>query len=131
MDVKSWFRKLALPVLSCAALSGAVVPSPAYAGGNGGFFIGIAPPPVYFGPPIYARPPVYYPPPPVYYAPPPVYYAPPPVIYAPPPFYVAPPPRYGQTCYAGPYTCPLLPPGPAGGTCSCPANQGRAYGRAG
>jgi len=45
---------------------------------RGGFFLGIALPPLFIGPPAYYYPP---PPPPVYY-PPPGYYAPPP---APPP----------------------------------------------
>lgn len=110
-------RGPALAALAFLALTGTVAPTPAHAWWRGGVVVGIAPPPLYFGPPVYA--------------PPPVYYAPPPVVYAPPPFYVAPPSRYSQTCYAGPYTCPLQPPGPAGSPCSCPANQGRAYGRAG
>ncbi len=116
MKIASLFRRLAVVALAFAALSGVVSPSPAQAWWRGGVWVGVAPP-LYFGPPIYA--------------PPPVYYAPPPVVYAPQPFYVAPPPRYAATCYAGPYSCPLQPPGPSGSACSCPANQGRAYGRAG
>jgi hypothetical protein len=95
-----------------ATLCGAVMaPGAAYAWGHrgwgwgGGVFFGFAPP-VYIGPPvIYAGPPVYYPPPPVY----------------------APAPA-GQTCYAGPYVCPLDYPGPAGAPCTCPANNGRVGG---
>ena len=119
------FRRPALAALAFAAVSGSVAPPPAQAWWRHGVWVGFGfAPPLYFAPPVYA-------PPPIYYAPPPVYYAPPPVVYAPPPFYVAPPPRHSQSCYAGPYTCPLQPPGPAGSACSCPANQGRAYGRAG
>ncbi len=109
-----------LAALAFTALSAAVAPSPAHAWWRGGVAIGIAPPPLYFGPPVYA-PPLYAPP---------VYY-PPPVYYAPPPFYVAPPRRLAQSCYAGAYVCPLPQPGPVGGACSCPAFHGRVYGRAG
>ena len=50
----------------------------------------------------------------------------PPLFYA-PPVYAAPPLAYysrpaGQACYAGPYVCPLDPPGPQGARCSCPTN---------
>ena len=82
------------------------IPNPAQAwwnrgwGWHGGVVFGVVPPPIYLGPPIY-------------YAPPPVYYAPRPAA---------------QTCYAGPYICPLNAPGPYGGNCSCPTNNGRAYG---
>jgi hypothetical protein len=115
-----------LPQLLCvsfvAALMvsalGAAAPAQARWYGGWGIGIGIMPPPVYIGPP------------PAYYAPPPAYYGPPPAYYAPPPVYYAPPPA-GQACYAGPYVCPLDHPVPAGGPCSCPANQGRAWGRAG
>jgi hypothetical protein len=74
--------------------------------GGGGFML--------FGPPIVVGPPVYYAPPPVYYSQEPAY----------------PPPPPGQTCYAGPYICPLDRPTPAGADCYCPTNDGRAYGRA-
>jgi hypothetical protein len=59
-------------------------------------------------------------PPPVYYGPPSGYY-----YYAPRP---APP---GEACYAGAYVCPLDQPGPRGEPCSCPTNNGRAWGRIG
>jgi hypothetical protein len=68
-------------------------------------------PRVYFGPPLYVPPPVYLGPPPIYYAPRPY-------------------PPAAQTCYAGAYICPLDQPAYAGGTCSCPATNGRAYGSA-
>lgn len=86
----------------------ALVPGTANAWWHGGFY---GPRVVFFGPPV------------IYGPPPPVYYAPPPVVYAP-----APP--AGQTCYAGAYVCPLDQPTPVNGGCSCPTNQGRAYGRA-
>jgi hypothetical protein len=85
--------------------------------------------PYYFGPP-----PVYYPPPPVIYAPPPVYYTPPPQAYAPQGY--APAPNLGQSaarqsCYAGPYMCPMDRPVQPGATCWCPGNGGqRIYGQA-
>ena len=77
-------------------------------GGGGGF---------YYGPPVFVGPPVIYVPGPVY-GPAPVY---------------APPQQYapaGQACYAGAYVCPLDRPTQSGAPCSCPTNQGRAYGRA-
>ena len=128
----SQLLRVSFTVALVVSALGAAAPAQARWGGGWGIGIGIMPPPVYIGPP-----PVYYGPPPVYYAPPPAYYAPPPG-YAPPPDYV-PPPDYapslggppGQTCYAGPYVCPLDQPVPAGGPCSCPTNQGRAWGRAG
>lgn len=124
-------RWIVLATLVFVALAGGAASNPASAWWRGGVAIGIVPPPLYFGGPVYAPPPVYYAPPPVYYAAPPAYYAPPPVVYAPPPFYVAPPSRYSSTCYAGAYSCPMQNAAPAGSPCSCPANQGRAYGRAG
>ena len=114
MRLKIWFRGVLLAVLVLAGIA----PAPALAWWRGGVAIGIVPPPLFFGPPVYVAPPT-------------VYYSPPPVVYAPPPFYIAPPPRFAQTCYAGAYICPLQQPGPAGAPCSCPAYQGRAYGRAG
>ncbi len=66
-------------------------------------------------------------PPPVYYAPPVVYGAP--TVYAAPPVYAA--PAAAQTCYAGPYVCPLDQATPVGGHCSCPTNtEVRSYGSA-
>jgi hypothetical protein len=117
MKVASLFPKVAAAAVALSALSAIVGPSPAQAWWRGGVWVGVAPP-LYYAPPYY--------PPPVYYAPPP-----PPVVYTPPGFYGSQQPQYGQSCYAGPYTCPLQPPAPAGSGCSCPANQGRAYGRAG
>jgi hypothetical protein len=109
-----------IAVLVVSAL-GAAAPAQARWYGGWGYGIGIVPPSVYIGPP------------PGYYGPPPGYYAPPPAYYAPPPAYYAPPQggQPGQTCYAGPYICPLDQPVPPGGPCSCPTNQGRAGGRAG
>lgn len=117
MDRVMTFRSTVSRVAVMLALGAAALPTAAQAWWRGGVVIGVAPP-RYYPPPVYVPPPVYY-------------YAPPPVIYAPPPFYVAPPSQYARRCYAGPYICPLQPPGPAGSLCSCPANQGRAYGRAG
>jgi hypothetical protein len=80
-----------------------------------------------FGFPVY---PPYYPPP-VYYPPPPVVYAPPPVVYTPPPPAYSPAPSYGQTCFAGQYTCPMERPVPYGAACYCTGNNGqRVTGRA-
>ena len=99
-------------------------------------FVGIGVPlPGYYPPPVYyPPPPVYYPPPPVYYAPPPVYV--PPRIYA-PPASVAPPQSYapgpdrGQSCYAGPYVCPMEHSVASGSSCYCRGNDGqRVWGRA-
>lgn len=125
MKVASLFPKVAATAVAFATLSAVLAPSPAQAWWRGGVWVGVAPP-LYYAPPYYPPPPVYYaPPPPVYYAPPP------PVVYTPPNFYAAPQQQYSQSCYAGPYTCPLQRPAPAGSACSCPSNQGRAYGRAG
>jgi hypothetical protein len=72
---------------------------------------------------------------PYYYPPPPVYY-PPPVVYAPPQVYAPPPPAAvatgsGQSCYAGPYVCPMDRPVATGAGCYCPGNDGqRVWGRA-
>jgi hypothetical protein len=100
-------RKSVLGAAIVAFAAGAVLlPGSAQAWWRGGFY----------GPGIVVVPgPVVYPPPPGYYPPPSGYYP-------------APPP--GQTCYAGAYICPLDQPVPAGATCSCPTNQGRAYGQA-
>jgi hypothetical protein len=120
------------PLLSATALALAIgpvaLPSAANAWWRGGFVVGIAPPPVYFGPPVVYPPPVVYAPPP--YAPPPVVYAPPAESYVPPSVY-APPGAPGTTCYAGRYVCPLAQPFAPGSACSCPDNYGRrAYGQA-
>ncbi len=82
--------------------------------------------------------PYYYPgyvPGPYYYAPPPVYYAPPPVVYTPPQTYTPAPAAAsapaGQSCYAGPYVCPMDRPVSAGSSCYCLGNGGqRVTGRA-
>jgi hypothetical protein len=80
-----------------------------------------------FGVPYYAGPPAYYPPP-VYY-PPPAYY-PPPMSYA-PSYAPAAPSTAGQSCYAGPYVCPMDRPVPSGAACYCLGNGGaRVWGRA-
>jgi hypothetical protein len=86
-------------------------------------FVGIGLP--FYGPGFY--------PPPAYYPPPPVYYAPPPVVYAPPQTYTPPPVTgpSGQSCYAGPYVCPMDRPVATGGGCYCPGNDGqRIWGHA-
>jgi hypothetical protein len=92
-----------------------------------------------FGFPLYG-PPMYYPPPPVYYPPPPVYYVPPPAPgYAPPPAAGYAPPAYSpapaadgrQSCYAGPYVCPMEHAVASGSGCYCRGNDGqRVWGRA-
>jgi hypothetical protein len=71
-------------------------------------------------------------PPPVYYPPPPVYYAPP-AVYSPPQTYSqAPAPTGQQSCYAGPYVCPMDRPVASGTSCYCVGNGGqRIWGRAG
>ena len=77
--------------------------------------------PGFYPPPYYYPPPAYYPPPP------PVVYAPPPQVYSQAPIAS---PR-GQSCYAGPYVCPMDRPVPSGASCYCPDNSGqRAWGRA-
>jgi hypothetical protein len=99
-------RKILLGA-AALALAALVLPSSA----NAYYFYG---PRVFVGVPFFAAP---------VYVPPPVYYAPPPV-YAPAPVYS------GRGCYAGPYVCPLDRPTPVGAGCSCPTNNGRAYGDA-
>jgi len=96
-------RSVRLVALAALGLAGLAVSQPALAWR---YYRG---PEVFFAPPLYVAPPVY--------APPPVYYA---------------PRRYpsAQTCYAGAYICPLDQPVPVGGTCSCPTNNGRAFGSA-
>jgi hypothetical protein len=104
-------RKLLIGATAMAVAAGiTLLPGAANAWWRHGFY---GPGVVFIGPPIYAPPPIYYGPP---------------VIYAPPPVYAA--PMAGSTCYAGAYICPLDQPAPMGGECSCPTNQGRAYGRA-
>lgn len=101
-------RKILLCTASLALAFGIIAtPHEAQAWWRGGF--GFYGPGIIIGPPV-----VYAPPPPIYYAPAPAYVAPP----------------GGQTCYAGAYICPLDRPTPAGGNCSCPTNNGRAFGRA-
>jgi hypothetical protein len=106
-------------VLAIAACAVAMAPAPAAAWWRGGVFFGVAPFPLFYGPPVY-------------YAPPPVVYAPPPVVYAPPPntAYAQAQPQ-GTSCDAGRYVCPLRAPVPPGAACSCPTDQrGRAPGTA-
>ena len=84
-------------------------------------FVGIGIP--FYGPGFYP-PPIYYPPPPVYYAPPP------PMYYTPPQAYATPAPAMrsgggGQSCYAGPYVCPMDRPVSPGAGCYCPGNGGQ------
>jgi hypothetical protein len=114
------FARLARPAtlgaMACAMLLGVAVSTPASAWWRGGFYV--VAPPVYIAPPIYPAP--------VY--PPPVYYAPPPAAYAPP---APPPPASGQSCFAGPYTCPMDRPVTSGSACYCLSNErSRIWGRA-
>ena len=105
---------LVLGVFGTSALAG---PRPANAWWRAGWGFGFAP---------------YVPFAPIVPAPYPYYYAPPPVYYAPPPVYAPPPAPAGQSCYAGPYVCPLVQFSPQGAPCSCPANDGgRVGGRVG
>ncbi|MEA2775897.1 MAG: hypothetical protein QOF90_1303 [Acetobacteraceae bacterium] len=111
-------RQAAVAGLLCAAMVG-LTGSPAHAR----VFVGIGIP--FYGPGFY--------PPPAYYPPPPVYYAPPPVVYTPPQTYTPPPISgpAGQSCYAGPYVCPMDRPVATGGGCYCPGNGGqRIWGHA-
>jgi hypothetical protein len=113
------FRRLTVAMALCAAMVG-LAGSPAQAR----VFVGFGIP--FYGPGFYP-PPVYYPPPPVYYAPPP------PVYYTPPPQYSQGPVSGGggQTCYAGPYACPMDRPVAPGGSCYCLGNGAqRVWGRA-
>jgi hypothetical protein len=86
-----------------------------------------------FGAPLYFPPPFVVPAP-VFVAPPPVVFAPPPawsVTPAPPQWSVTPGQVGGQSCYAGPYVCPMQSPVPTGAACWCPNNGGgRSYGHA-
>ena len=91
-------------VLLLGIIFAALVPGPAHAWRHGGWW----------GPGVFIAIP-----PPIYYTPAPGYY------YAPRP---AP---AGEACYAGAYVCPLDQPGPRGEPCSCPTNNGRAWGRIG
>lgn len=117
--VLSMVRRTTVAVASCAAMVG-LAGSPAHAR----VFIGFGFP--FYGP-AYYPPPVYYPPPPVYYAPPPVYYTPPVQTYS----QVPAPSGPGQTCYAGPYVCPMERPTVTGASCYCSGNGGtRVWGRA-
>ncbi len=63
--------------------------------------------------------------------PPPVYYTPPPAQSAAAPAYSPAPSGEGQSCYAGPYVCPMDRPVASGGPCYCIGNGGqRVSGRA-
>jgi hypothetical protein len=111
-----FLRRITVALALCAALV-CLASNPAHAR----VFVGIGIP--FYGPGFYP-PPYYYPPPPVYYAPPP------PVVYAPPQAY-SPPQASGQSCYAGPYVCPMDRPIATGGNCYCLGNGGtRVWGRA-
>ncbi|HBK06236.1 MAG TPA: hypothetical protein DDZ81_10280 [Acetobacteraceae bacterium] len=115
-----FFRRLAIVMALCGAFAGLTAGS-----ALARVFVGIGIP--FYGPGYYP-PPVYYPPPPAYF-PPPVYYPPPPVYYPPPQTYTpAPAPRAsgaGQSCYAGPYVCPMDRPAPTGASCYCLGNAGQ------
>jgi hypothetical protein len=113
-------RRATVAVALCAAMVG-LAGSPAQAR----VFIGIGVP--FYGPGYYAPPPYYYPPPPAYYAPPP------PAVYAPAQNYSQGPAPGGpgQTCYAGPYVCPMDHPTATGANCYCLGSGGaRVWGRA-
>lgn len=102
-------RSCLAALIAAVALGGMVAPQPAHAWWRGGVGFGFAP----FAPYPYRYP----------------YYYPPPVVYAPPPYAVSP---GGQSCYAGPYVCPLAVASPLGAPCSCPTEyNGRAGGRVG
>jgi hypothetical protein len=113
-------RRFAVALVLCTAFVG-LASGPAQAR----VFVGIGVP--FYGPGFYPPPYYYPPPPPVYYPPPPpVVYAPPPQVYAPPP-----PAPTRQTCYAGPYTCPMDRPVAVGGGCYCLGNGAqKVWGRA-
>jgi hypothetical protein len=114
-------RKIVLGTVAVAFAVGALLaPQPANAWWRGGGW--------FYGPAIVVGPPVIYAPPPVIYGQPGAVYAPG-QVYSPAPGYVPAGPA-GQACYASAYVCPLDQPTPVGGPCSCPTNQGRAYGRA-
>ena len=117
-------RRFLLAAVTLAAVTIAAA-TPAAAWWRGGFWVGVVPPPVYIGPPVVYPPPYYYPPPPpVWYPPPPGY-----AEGAPP---VPPPPAgTGQSCYAGPYVCPMDHPVASGSACYCLANdRSKVWGRA-
>jgi hypothetical protein len=113
-----FLRRITVALALCAALAG-LAADPAQAR----VFVGIGIP--FYGPGFYPAP-YYYPPPPVYYAPPP------PVVYAPPQAY-SPQSQAagsGQSCYAGPYVCPMDHPIATGAGCYCLGNGGeRVWGR--
>jgi hypothetical protein len=118
------FRSATVVAGVCAGL-GAMVAAPAPA--QAAVFVGVGVPfggyGYGYGPPYgyspYLPPPIYYPPPPVYYAPPPVYYTPPRPV------------NGSQTCYAGPYVCPMERPVASGAGCYCSGNYGqKVWGRA-
>ena len=117
------WRRVGFAVLACAAAMGAMT-APAAAWWRGG---------VWFGGPVVVAPPLFYPP--VVY-PPPVYYPPPPPVwYTPPPARIAAPPPpvgpSGQSCYAGPYVCPMDHPTAPGNACYCLGNnRTQVWGRA-
>lgn len=121
MTFSSWLagrsvvRRVALAALACVALSGVAI-RPAAAWWRGGVWIGG---PVFIAPPVVYPPPVYYPPPP-------------PVWYTPPQAQAAPPATpTGQSCYAGPYVCPMDHPVASGSACYCLSNErSRIWGRA-
>lgn len=102
-------RKILLGTFAAALTLGLIaVPHEAQAWWRGGYGYGGGF--AFFGPRVYIGPPVVYAPPQVYYAPAPVYAA--------------------RGCFAGAYVCPLERPSPINATCSCPTNNGRAYGGA-
>ena len=96
-----WFLALA----AAATVLSAAGAAQAHWRGNGGVYVGIAPP-------VYASP---YP-----------YYRP--YHYAPPAYHAAPAATEG--CYAGAYVCPLEGPSQVGMPCACPTSRGQAWGRA-
>ena len=124
--ISSWMsgrpalRRVVLAALAGVAIGGLAI-HPAKAWWRGGVWIGG---PVFVGPPV-VYPPVVYPPP-VYYPPPP------PVWYTPPQAQAAPPATpTGQSCYAGPYVCPMDRPVASGSACYCLSNErSKIWGRA-
>jgi hypothetical protein len=116
------FHRAAVAVALCAAMVGLASSS-----AQARVFVGIGIP--FYGPGFYPAP--YYYPPPAYYPPPPVVYAPslPPQNYSQMP--AAEPSGGGQSCYAGPYVCPMDRPVSAGSSCYCLGNGGqKVWGKA-
>ena len=110
-------RRMRFITAAMVLMSALAVATPAKAWRGSGVFIGVSP--FFYGPPVFFPPPVFYPP---------VFFPQP--VYSPPMFLARPNNLSSQSCNAGPYVCPLSPPGPVGAPCSCPTDRGRIAGRA-